>query len=51
MLKSGGCIWDLVAGLTLVALFAETFDCNFCQYFQGEAQPTVKRAERPLCRL
>jgi hypothetical protein len=51
MLKSGGCVWDLVAGLTVAALLAGTFDCNFCQYFQGEEQPTVKQAERTLCRL
>jgi hypothetical protein len=48
MLKSGGCVCDLVAGLTLVALLAGTFDCYFCQYLQGEAQPTVKRAQRTL---
>ena len=51
MLKSSGGVSDLVAGLTLAALLAGTFDCSFCQYFQGEAQPTVKRAERTLCRL
>jgi hypothetical protein len=51
MLKSGGCVWDLVAGLTQAPLLAGTFDCNFCQYFQGEVQPIVKRAERTLCRL